>query len=337
MYFPRLCFPALSVLLGATLPAGAQSVVATHAGVVHYFEGVVAIGGTPLQPQFGRFPEIAEGAELRTGSGRAEVLLGPGVILRVAEDSTIRMLSTSLVDAKVEMLSGTAILESKDALPGNSLAILYRDWQMRIRSQGTYRIDSAPEQLRVYHGEVEVRAAQGELVIVRAGQTLPLAAILVPDQTLGAPGDDFNRWSFDRSEAIEADNATAAQIVDDPALYPSLADGSGLALAGYTYFPPTMGYPYLGYGTYGAWTPYIGSYYGYGFAFRYGPTPAYTFRPLHPGLPSRITLPPLHFPLPAPGGYHPGPGIPPSRTGIVPPSTPHSAPVAHPAVPAGHR
>ena len=81
MHLPRVCLAALSVLLGAALPAAAQSVVSTHAGVVHYFEGVVSIGGVPLQPQFGRFPEMAEGSELRTAEGRAEVLLGPGVIL----------------------------------------------------------------------------------------------------------------------------------------------------------------------------------------------------------------------------------------------------------------
>jgi hypothetical protein len=337
MHLPRVFFPALSVLLGAALPAAAQSVVSTHAGVIHYFEGAVSIGGAGLQPQFGRFPEIPEGAELRTAEGRAEVLLGPGVILRVAEDSAVKILSSSLADTRLEVLSGTAILESKDALPGNSLAIMYREWQMRIPKQGVYRIDSNPEQLRVYNGEVEVRAAQGEPVTVKAGQTLPLAAILVPDQTLGAPGDGFNSWAFERSEAIAVDNATAAQIVDDPALYPNLADASGLALAGYTYFPPTTGYPYMGYGTYGAWSPYVGGYYGYGYAFGYGPGARYTFRPPYPGFSGGVTLPPLHPRLPPLGGYHPGVGFPISHPVILPPSMPRPAPAARPAIHGGHR
>jgi hypothetical protein len=337
MHLPRVCLAALSVLLGAALPAAAQSVVSTHAGVVHYFEGVVSIGGVPLQPQFGRFPEMAEGSELRTAEGRAEVLLGPGVILWVAEDSAVKMLSSSLADTRLEVLSGTAMLESKDALPGNSLAILHKEWQMRIPKQGAYRIDSNPEQLRVYNGEVEVRAAQGAPVTVKAGQTLSLAAVLVPDQTLGDPGDGFNSWSFERSEAIAADDATAAQIVDDPALYPNLADGSGLALAGYTYFPPTMGYPYIGYGTYGAWSPYIATYYGYGYALRYGPRPGYTFRPLYPGLPGGVTLPPLHLRFPTVGGSHPGVGFPTSHPGILFPSIPRPAPAAHPVIHVGHR
>src|ERR1035438_2423214 len=128
---------------------------------------------------------------------------------------------------------------------------------------------------KAYGGEVEMRAGDGTPVTVKAGQTLPLSAVLMPDQTLGPPGDGFNNWAFDRTEAINADNATAAQIVDDPALYPNLIDASGLAMAGYTYFPPTLGYPYMSYGMYGPSTygSHLGSY-----GYSYGPGVGYTLR-----------------------------------------------------------
>ncbi len=334
MHFPRLFFPALSVWLGFAVPAGAQSVVSTHAGVVNYFEGAVSIGGAPLQSQFGRFPEIPEGIELRTTKGRAEVLLGPGVILRVAEDTVIKLLSSGLTDTRVEVLSGTAIMEAKDPLPGNALIMMYRKWQMRIPKQGTYRIDSIPEQLRVYNGDVEVWAAQGEPVTVKAGETLSLADLLVPELTLGPPGDAFNEWAFKRSEAVAADNATAAQIVDDPALYPNLSDG--LASAGYTYFPPTIGYPYMGYGTYATWSPYTSSYPGYGYAFGYGPGTRYIFRPPYSGS-GGVGLPPLRFHFPSVGGY-PGVASPISRPVLPHPPIPHPTPTtARPIIPGGHR
>jgi hypothetical protein len=331
MHLPRVCFAALFVLLGSGLPVAAQSVVSTHAGVVHYFEGAVSVGGIPLQQQFGRFPEIAEGAELRTADGRAEVLLGPGVMLRVAEDSTIKMLSSILSDARLEMVSGTAILDSRDALPGNSLVIVFKKWQMRVPKQGVYRIDSNPEQLRVYDGEVEVRAAQGAPVTAKAGQTLPLASALVPGETLGAPGDEFNSWAFDRTEAIAADNAAAADIVDDPALYPDLPDASGLALAGYTYFPATAGYPYMSYGTYGVWNPYVASYYRYG----YGSSVGYIVRSLRPGLTGGAPLP-LRPTYPTGVGYHPGGGLTTPHP-ILSSPMPRPSTAVHPSVPVGHR
>ncbi len=126
-----------------------------------------------------------------------------------------------------------------------------------------------PEQLRVYNGEVEVRAAQGEPVTVKAGETLPLADILVPEQTLGPPGDAFNEWAFKRSEAVAADNADRCPDCGRSRTLSELSDG--LASAGYTYFPPTMGYPYMGYGTYATWSPYTSSYPGYGYRFRLWP------------------------------------------------------------------
>lgn len=337
------------------MPATCQSVVSTRAGLVHYFEGVVAIDGAPLQAQFGRFPEIAEGAELRTGQGRAEVLLGPGAILRVAEDSALKMVSSKLADVRLELTAGTAILEMKDPLPGNSVTLRYKQWQVHIPSKGVYRIDSRPERIRAYDGEVEVSADGSVPVRVKAGQTLPLGAVLAPDQTLGAPGDEFNDWAFERSQSIAADNATAAQIVDDPALYPNLIDASGLSLAGYTYFPPTLGYPYLGYqgvygpGAYGAWSPYavglggLGYGFGYGYARGpgFGPASVYSFQGGYPGLGTRITPRPgipVHAPLG--GGYHPPTlSFPTSRPGVMSPSFPRAAPpagAAGGAHPVGH-
>jgi hypothetical protein len=343
MHVPHMCFPALFAIFGTALPAPAQSIVSTHAGVIHYFEGDVSIAGTALQPQFGRFPEIPEGAELQTTEGRAEVLLGPGVILRLAENSALKMISSSLADARLEILSGAAILNAKDPLPGNSLALLYKSWEVRIPKQGVYRIDTDPEQLRVYFGEVEVRAAKDAPVVAKAGQTLPLAAVLVPDLTLGPPGDEFNRWAFDRGEAISADNATAAQIVDDPALYPA-TDLSGLALAGYTYFPPTIGSPYLGYGGYGGY-PYAGygGYGGYGFGNpylgsyfspRFGQSSVYTYRPIFPGL-SGVSVQPPHLRLPGGGAPPPRPGLHSPSLPRPVPVTPHPAP--HPVIRGGRR
>ena len=314
--------------------------VSTRAGLVHYFEGVVAINGEPLKEQFGRFPEVGEGAEMRTGQGHAEVLMGPGVMLRVAEDSDVKLLSAALANVRVELVTGSAILESKDALAGNNVTIFYKDWQVKVSRKGVYRIDSSPEQIRVYDGEVEVSAKNGTPVTAKAGQTLPLALVLVPDQTLGPPGDAFNEWAFQRSQAIEADNNTAAQIVDDPALYPSFGDPSGLVMAGYTYFPPTLGYPYMGYNMYGpgVYSRYLTSYGVYGYPYMgvpvYGGYGAYGARGLSPLpiFPGRTGLPALPVRPPTSGTTIGGYGHP---TGYRPPlgvgggyRPPVSAPIA---------
>lgn len=90
---PQGCVCAIA-LLGAVMVlasnARAQSVISTHSGVVHFFEGDVYLDDRPLASHLGRFPTLPQGAELRTGEGRVEVLLTPGVFLLMDGRSAIR-------------------------------------------------------------------------------------------------------------------------------------------------------------------------------------------------------------------------------------------------------
>src|SRR5260370_30856324 len=103
-----------------------QSVVSVRAGVVHFFEGSVSIDGQPLEQKFGRFYDIKLGSELRTDQGRAEVLLTPGVFLRVDENSSIRMLANRLTDTRVEFIGGSPSLDSLHAPRIAPLPIAYQ-------------------------------------------------------------------------------------------------------------------------------------------------------------------------------------------------------------------
>ena len=73
------------VAAAVILPAAGQSVISTHSGVIYYFDGAVYLGDQPLEPRLGTFPTVPLGAELHTAQGRAEVLLTPGVLLRIGE------------------------------------------------------------------------------------------------------------------------------------------------------------------------------------------------------------------------------------------------------------
>jgi len=315
----RLPFAVLA--LAVSLCTFAQSIVSTHSGVVYFFEGSVFIEDQPLEQKFGKFPDIGDGHQLRTAHGRAEVLLTPGVFLRMNESSAIRMLSIKLSDTRVDLLEGSAILEANEASPGASVTVIYKNWQVKIPQTGVYRIDSQPAQLRVYRGEAEVfTAGQTETVTVtvREGENLPFAEVLVPERAaIAAGGDSFKNWTMGRSQMISSDNATAAGIVDDP----SLIDNPDTALAGLSYFPMT-GIPSLGMTSpYGVsfWSPFQSR-----LSSMYYPSSLYGF--LYPGWPSgarylpfqpsRIIIPP-HLG----GGLRVG-GIPPIRTPYRSPSLP---------------
>jgi hypothetical protein len=149
-------------LVTLALPAFSQAVISTRSGVVHYFEGTVTVAGRPLTAQFGKFAFIPEGAELRTEQGRAEVLLTPGVFLRVGEKSAIRLASNSLTDTRVDLVAGSAIVESAESSAGTSVTLTYKDWTIRQTHEGLYRVDSDPPRLQVRGGEVEVKAVSGD-------------------------------------------------------------------------------------------------------------------------------------------------------------------------------
>ena len=117
----------------AAVPASAQSVISTHAGLIHFFQGAVFVNDHPLEAHLGKFTNVPQGAELRTEKGRAEVLLTPGVFLRVGENSAIRMSATELADTQVEMVSGSAMLEAGEPNKDTAVTVTYRNWKAGSR------------------------------------------------------------------------------------------------------------------------------------------------------------------------------------------------------------
>jgi hypothetical protein len=313
-------------IIALVLPIEAQSVISTHSGVIHFFEGAVYLGDQPLEPRLGKFPSVPQGAELRTEDGRAEVLLTPGVFLRMGEGSAIRMVATDLADTQVELRTGSAVVDSAEPNQDTSVTLIYQDWKVHFLQKGVYRIDSDPPRLCVRQGEAEVFAGDGEEpVSVEHGMSLPLAEVLVPERSSEPSRDALSEWEDGRSESIVADNAIAAQIDEDPA---ARADG----FDAFTYFP-FLDVPLPGYGLssmYSSYTPYQS-----GFNSIY--LPGYTYRPIMLGLVGRglgiyLPSPPRRF-----GG---SPGITPFPRVPLPRVPVPLGPVrsgSHVGAPMGHR
>ena len=305
-----------------TLPAVAQSVISTHSGVVHYFEGTVYVGDQPLELHPGRFSNVPPGAVLRTTDGRAEVLLTPGVFVRVGERSAIRMVTNALSNTRVELLAGSVILDSADPSPGTSVTLLYKNWSVRSHEQGVYRIDSDPQRLWVLQGEAEISAgADEQSLLVKQGMDVSFGPVLVPERSIGQPRDAFRSWAAGRQQSISTDNAIAANIKD-----PASITTSNLGYDAFTNFP-VLGLSSLGAG----WsTPYYSSLtYQPGFNSIY--LPGYTYLPFLVGLYaegfSTLSLP-SRFVLPRGPVLSPRHGILVSSPPSLPSYSPHPAPVS---------
>jgi hypothetical protein len=267
-------FSTLALVTVLAFPANGQSVISTRAGVVHFFEGAVFLGGEPLEPHLGKFPSMAEGSELRTAQGRAEVLLTPGVFLRLGESTAIRLVSSDLSDTRVELLAGSAIVDSAEPSSGTAVTLIYKDWKVCFHQKGSYRVDSEPPRLLVRQGDAEVSAGASP-VSVGQGMDLPFASVLVPERSIDAPADALTNWAHGRNQSISADNAITAQIDEDPDSRPY-----GIGLDSFAYFPMIGATP-LGLSSSGLYSS-LAPPYQPGFNSIY--LPGYTYRPLLLGI-----------------------------------------------------
>ncbi len=305
MFYGRACaFWTLAVVTVLTLPADGQSVISTRSGIVHFFEGAVYLGDQPLESHPGKFSSVSQGAELRTAEGRAEVLLTAGVFLRIGERSTICMVANALSDTRVELLAGSAVVDSAEPSSGTSVTLIYRKWNVRSLEQGVYRIDSDPPRLWVLQGKAEVSADTGSLSVGQ-GMYVPFAPVLVPERSINQPRDALSTWAEGRQQSIFADNAIAANIQD-----PASMNTSNPGLDSFTSFP-MLGLPPLWpgssilYSSLSAYQPGFNSIY----------LPGYTYLPLFLGLGLGGIGTPLRFPPRAPVP-HPIPVRPVSRVGM---------------------
>jgi hypothetical protein len=233
---------ALALLFPLLPHASGQSVISARSGLVNFFEGVVFLDGQPLARKSGNFPRLREGSVLVTESGRAEVLLTPDTYLRIGSDASIRMISSDIDDTQVELLTGSAILDSSQAPAGAFVKIVFKDAAIRILKPGNYRMDAETAQLRVYAGEAEV-VRNGNPVKIESSQLMPLdGAPVVKRFTQGSDGL-LDIWSEERGSLISSNMANSQSISD-----PLLDNGPAVPadLASYIGYMPMTTIPALG-------------------------------------------------------------------------------------------
>jgi hypothetical protein len=195
--------------------AGAQSVISAHSGVIHYVEGDVSIDGAPVHPKFAEFPDVKAGQLVATAEGRAEILLTPGVFLRMAENSSVRMLSNALADTRLEVVSGSALVEVGELLDHNAISFEASGTRVDLTKKGLYRIDANPPKLRVFEGQARVSSGS-ESLTARKGHQIDLDAAKPADIKFDTKETDaFYRWSSRRAEYVSAANVISARVTSN--------------------------------------------------------------------------------------------------------------------------
>jgi hypothetical protein len=195
----------------AGLPMFAQSVISMQAGLINFTEGTVLLNDRTLGPRQGQFQQMREQDTLRTSAGgRAEVLLNPGGFLRVDRLSSVRLTSGRITDARIEMLSGSALVEAAEVRKGSSLTFSRGDATVSILRNGLYRLEADPARLHVIKGKALVRAGDRK-VEVGGGKVVALDGDLVATRIKKSEGDGLDAWSQNRALRLARANLIATR------------------------------------------------------------------------------------------------------------------------------
>lgn len=245
----------LAITVGCLAASGvalAQQAISAKSGMINYIEGRVLLDGKPVEMKFANFPAVSRQSELRTEEGRAEVLLGPGVFLRMGENSAFKMVSDRISDTQLEFLEGAMVIECAQFGKDESVAITYKDARVTLEKNGVYRFDDQPPRLMVYDGEAKVMLG-GQAQIVRKSRTLALEGEAVAEKFDSKAGDALFRWAGRRAEYLALANVSAARSADQYGSWGSNGWIFNPYFGMYTFLP--MGGFYDSFWGYRYWSP----------------------------------------------------------------------------------
>jgi hypothetical protein len=202
-----------AALLVAAAPLFSQPVVGAKAGVVSFAIGKVYLDNEAIAISATHFPDMKEKSVLRTEGGRAEVLLNPCAVLRVDEDSSIRLLNSDLLQPRVELLGGSAVVDIAGIRKGSEIRVPLSGAEVGAAKQGTYRIDYSPAVLKVFAGRAVVERNGGRTE-VPAGRTLAFDSPQ-PEKFDVRDGDGLDLWNHQRAIVLaRAGNGRQMSLLD---------------------------------------------------------------------------------------------------------------------------
>jgi FecR-like protein len=263
---------ATIALIGlAMLGVPAFGAEAARPGTVNYVEGAANLDRQPLNAKDVGRATLEAGQELRTGAGKAEVLLTPGVFLRLDSNSTVKMISPDLTLTQVELEKGRGAVEVDELHNQNDLQVIDAGVTTRLDKTGYYEFDANQPEAMVFKGMAKSEVADGkwreikshhELALTAGENGQPLAREKPADFDPNA-NDELYNWSSLRSQYLaEANNEMASQYY-----------GAGYD-PGWFWDPYAFGYTYMGMEPFASpfgwgyypfgWGGFMGGYYGGG-------------------------------------------------------------------------
>jgi len=184
-------------------------------GTLNYVEGQVQIGTQVLNSKAIGSAELQPGQTLTTENGKAEVLLTPGVFLRVGNGSSVKMISPSITNTELALEHGHAMVEVAEIHPENDIRITEDGASVTVLKTGLYDFNQRQAEFRVLDGKAVVEDGFKH-VTVKRGREVSLAnadSLRAEkfDKNAYTEGDLY-RWSSLRSDYVAEANVDASAM-----------------------------------------------------------------------------------------------------------------------------
>lgn len=206
-----------AIITALALAISASAAIPAHPGTINYIEGQVSIDGQSLTPKSIGTVDLQPGATLRTDSGKAEILLTPGVFLRLGSNSEVRLVNAGLTDTRVAINRGKALVEASEVHKENHIQIADNKLTTDIKQHGLYKFDADGNSVAVFDGKADVREGDEKIEVKKGKEVDADDARLEPkkfDRDEAKKNDDLYQWSSVRSKYLaEASEAATNRIV----------------------------------------------------------------------------------------------------------------------------
>jgi len=174
--------------------------ISAKPGAVNYIEGNAELDGQPLTVSNLKAVFMNAGSLLETRAGKVEVLLTPGVFLRVGDNSRVRMLKPSLIDTQIAVEAGESMIEVDQFVKDSHITVSVHGGLAEIAKNGLYRFRGDGEaSVAVIDGKLEVSLGEKHASLGKGHEALLTDALKVREFNKNEP-DDLYAWSNIRAE-----------------------------------------------------------------------------------------------------------------------------------------
>jgi hypothetical protein len=182
-------------------------------GTLNYVEGSVTMNGrTVTSADIGK-ATLDASQVLATGQGKAEMLLTPGVFLRIGNNSAVQLVSPDLENTRVALLNGEATVEVTDLFKENHLQVAVNGTTTTLLKRGVYEFNADQPRLAVYDGEADVVSGDRQVKVKEGHQAQLTGQVQVSKFDRKHQQDALYTWSNLRSEYEAQASAQSAQII----------------------------------------------------------------------------------------------------------------------------